>query len=446
MKKQQKNDTKQAATTADAATESTPATESTTADVTTVEETKTEEAKIEVAADNTDIEKNAIEKTDAEKIAETNTQETKNETTQADKPATEKVDAKKVDAKKVDAKKADTKKADTQPKSEIETAETIAQAECSRPGELLKTAREAKGLTQEDVARKLNFLPLYVPALENEKFEPLHSVTFIKGYLRAYARFLEIDADEVLRCFAVHHPHLVKQEVHQPIEVMKPEKNTSSWLFKLLSLVVIIALAGAIIVWWQSRTIETLPNVSNQGIQVDTLDGNTIMAPLKIDETTSVKSVEIEAKKADQLTADEVKALQVTTTDKPQDQSKVIEPATAKPVVIKEEKPVAAVKPPPAAKVPPKYINGDLAAATAGNNSLVALSFTNECWVEVKDNTGRMLHASLMQTNDQVVLEGKPPFQVVFGNGTVAKIFYAGKAFDFKSRIRSNGFASVTVE
>lgn len=425
MKKQQKNDMKQAATPADVTTESIPA------DVTTVEETKTEEAKVEVAADNTDI-----EKTDAEKIAETNTQETKNETTQADKPATEKVDAKKVDAKK----------ADTQPKSEIETAETITQAECSRPGELLKTAREAIGLTQEDVARKLNFLPLYVPALENEQFEPLHSVTFIKGYLRAYARFLEIDADEVLRCFAVHHPHLVKQEVHQPIEVMKPEKNTSSWLFKLLSLVVIIALAGAIIVWWQSRTIETLPSVSNQGIQVDTLDGNTIMAPLKIDETTSVKSVEIEAKKADQLTADEVKALQVTTTDKPQDQSKVIEPATAKPVVIKEEKPVAAVKPPPAAKVPPKYINGDLAAATAGNNSLVALSFTNECWVEVKDNTGRMLHASLMQTNDQMVLEGKPPFQVVFGNGTVAKIFYAGKAFDFKSRIRSNGFASVTVE
>lgn len=322
-----------------------------------------------------------------------------------------------------------------------QAAEKVAEVECSRPGELLKKAREAKGLTQEDVAKKLNFLPLYVPALENENFEPLHSVTFIKGYLRAYARFLEIDADEVLRCFAVHHPELTKQEIHQPVEVMKPEKNTSSWLFKLLSLIVIIALVAIIIIWWQSRSAEPLPNVSSQGIQVDTLDGNTIVAPVKMDQAPAIKPVATEPKKADQLTADEEKALQLAA-EKLQVQPAVTEQPVAKPVVVKEEQAVAA--PPP--KVPAKFISGDLAAATASNNSLVALSFTNECWVEVKDDTGRMLHASLMQADDQVVLEGKPPFRVVFGNGTVAKIFYAGQAFDFKSRIRSNGFASVTVE
>ncbi|HKM16263.1 MAG TPA: RodZ family helix-turn-helix domain-containing protein [Marinospirillum sp.] len=336
-----------------------------------------------------------------------------------------------------------------------ETAESLAKADCSRPGELLRAAREAKGLSQEEVAKKLNFLPLYVPALEDEKFEPLHSITFIKGYLRAYARFLEIDADEVLRCFVVHHPELVKQETPQSVEALKSEKNTSSMIFKLFSLLVVIALVAVIIIWWQSRSAESLPSVSNQDVQVDTLDGDTIVAPVQIEAITSIQPVAIEEKKTEQSLAIEQQpevAVVAPVLEKPAlEKPTVVKPVVAasvvkeKPLVaatVVEEKPVVNA----AAKAPVKTINGDPATVTAGNNNLVALVFSNECWVEVRDDLGRMLHASLMQADDQILLEGKPPFQVVFGNGTVAKVFYEGKNFDFSSRIRSNGYASIRVE
>lgn len=342
-------------------------------------------------------------------------------------------------------------------KQPAETAESLAKADCSRPGELLRLAREAKGLSQEDVAKKLNFLPLYVPALEDEKFEPLHSITFVKGYLRAYARFLEIDADEVLRCFAVHHPELVKQETQQPVEVMKSEKNTSSLIFKLFSLLVVIALVAVIIIWWQSRSAESLPSVSNQDVQVDTLDGNTIVAPVQTEAITAIQPVTIEEKKTEQsLALEQQPELAVVASVAAVVAPVVVAPVVEKPIVeektVVEEKPVV-VKPVvakpvvnAAPKAPVKTINGDPATVTAGNNNLVALVFTNECWVEVRDDLGRMLHASLMQADDQILLEGKPPFQVVFGNGTVAKVFYEGKNFDFSSRIRSNGYASIRVE
>ena len=321
---------------------------------------------------------------------------------------------------------------------------TVEKTDCSRPGELLKKAREAKGLSQEEVAKKLNFLPLYIPALEDEKFEPLHSVTFVKGYLRAYARFLDIDADEVLRCFAVHHPELVKQEVQQPIEVMKPEKTTSSLVFKLFSFIVVIALVAVIIVWWQSRSAEPLPNVSNQEVQVDTLDGKTIAAPVQIKAITSIQTVE---KDVENIEAPPAVEEQQTKPDATKPVA-VAKPDAVKPAPQAEPKPVAvtpaAAKPP--AKVPSKEITGDPAAVTEGNDRLVALTFSNECWVEVRDATGRMLHASLMQANDNVLLEGQPPFQAVFGNGTVAKVFYNGKAFDFSSSIRPNGYASVKIQ
>lgn len=319
-------------------------------------------------------------------------------------------------------------------------AETKVKIDCSRPGELLKKAREAKGLTQVEVAKKLNFLPIYVPALENEEFEPLHSVTFVKGYLRAYARFLGIDADEVLHCFAMHHPELATQETHNAVEVLKPEKNTSSLAFKLISLLVIVALIAIIIMWWQSRSLESLPSVSNQDVQVDTLDGNTIIAPIEVEE------IEIMAVDED--------AAQKKTTDEVTKEEKLPEPV----VEPEQPKPVAAAKPKPQPKEEPatnshlvavtaaKTITGDPAAATLGNGKLVALSFSDECWVEVRDNAGDLLHASLMQADDKILLEGQPPFRMVFGYGQAAKVFYRGEAFDFSSRIRANGYASIQVE
>lgn len=336
-------------------------------------------------------------------------------------------------------------KKETQQPLDAATLETAKETMCSRPGELLKKAREAKGLTQEEVAIKLNFLPLYVPALENENFEPLHSVTFVKGYLRAYARFLDIDADEVLRCFAVHHPDLVKQEVQQPIEVMRSEKNTSSLIFKLFSFIVIVALIAVIIMWWQSRSVESLPNVSNQEVQVDTLDGKTIAAPVQVKAIKNIPTLVKEVENTE--TSPAVEAQQVKSEPvKPEPvkpEPVVVATPVTKPTPKVEDKPITVA---PVARVPSRAISGDPAVATQGNTRLMALTFSNECWVEVRDATGRMLHASLMQANDNVLLEGKPPFQAVFGNGTVAKVFYNGKAFDFASSIRPNGYASVKIQ
>lgn len=316
--------------------------------------------------------------------------------------------------------------------------DTPAEIDCSRPGELLKKAREAKGLTQIEVANKLNFLPAYVPALENEDLTPLPSVTFIKGYLRAYARFLGIDADEVIRCFAMHHPELVAQEMQQAVEVMKPEKNTSSWVFKLFSLLILVALIAIIIIWWQSRTAEPLPSVSSQEVQVDTLDGSTIVAPVSVEKAEEALVVPTPEKQEAEI--EEERPL---VEDNPQtEEQQQAKPAVVAKPPVQESKPAAPAK--PLAKT--KVIEGDPAATTLGDDKLVALSFDGECWVEVRDESGSILHAALMQTGDKVLLEGEPPFHMVFGFGEVANVFYRGEVFDFSSRIRSNGYASIRVE
>jgi cytoskeleton protein RodZ len=305
------------------------------------------------------------------------------------------------------------------------------QVNCSRPGELLKKAREAKGLTIEEVALKLNFLPAYVPALENEQFEILHSTTFVKGYLRAYARFIGIDAEEVLRCLLTHYPEMETQEKTRPVQSLKPEKNTSSLLFKFFSLLVVLALVSIIILWWQSRSIENLPSVSNQEVKVDTLNGQTIIAPMS-------QLVTADSETETQL-SDE------TPVDEPQQQQAEPEPAPPPAVVRQQAAAPAAPTPPQAAPVRSLEPGADVAAATLGNNRLVALSFSGDCWVEVRDQSDRILHANLMRKDESIVLEGQPPFRMVFGYGHVASVYYQGKAFDFASQIRPNGYASIRV-
>lgn len=65
-------------------------------------------------------------------------------------------------------------------------------------GELLRQAREAKGLTLARVEEITKIRRRYLQALEEEDFGQLPGEVFIRGFLRNYAQALELDPDEVL--------------------------------------------------------------------------------------------------------------------------------------------------------------------------------------------------------------------------------------------------------
>lgn len=316
--------------------------------------------------------------------------------------------------------------------------DTTQQIDCCHPGALLKEAREAKGLTVEEVAQKLNFLPAYVSALENEQFDVVHSNTFVKGYLRAYARFLGIDAEEVLRCLFAHYPEMAVPEQTRPVQSLKPEKNTSSLLFKLFTLLVVVALISIIILWWQSRSTENLPGASSHEIKVETLNGQTIIAPMNQRPAEEAEA----ATPADAAAlSSEAEAQQAIT-----EPAKDLAPAPAEPTQQAAITPVAEIPAPRPAPLRTLAPGTDIAAVTQGNDRLIALSFSGDCWTEVRDQSDRMLHAGLMREGEALLLEGQPPFRMVFGYGPAVSIYYKGEAYDFTSRIRPNGYASIRVD
>ena len=66
-------------------------------------------------------------------------------------------------------------------------------------GASLKKARESKKLSIEDVAKGLYVVPSIVVALEEEAFDKIGPVVFIKGHLKNYATFLGLPAEEMLK-------------------------------------------------------------------------------------------------------------------------------------------------------------------------------------------------------------------------------------------------------
>lgn len=68
-------------------------------------------------------------------------------------------------------------------------------------GKMLKSSREAIQVRIEDAAHALHIRTRYLQALEAGRLEDLPGRAYAKGYLLAYATYLDMDKDELLRQF-----------------------------------------------------------------------------------------------------------------------------------------------------------------------------------------------------------------------------------------------------
>lgn len=65
----------------------------------------------------------------------------------------------------------------------------------------LRAAREARGESTADVAHQLRLRESYIDAIETGNFDALPGVTYAIGFLRSYARYLRLDADDLIQRF-----------------------------------------------------------------------------------------------------------------------------------------------------------------------------------------------------------------------------------------------------
>ena len=73
-------------------------------------------------------------------------------------------------------------------------------------GEEFRSAREARGLSLSDVAERLHIRSVYLAAIEDEDWRAIGAPVYVRGFMRTYARFLGLDAEDAVARFAAVAP------------------------------------------------------------------------------------------------------------------------------------------------------------------------------------------------------------------------------------------------
>lgn len=122
------------------------------------------------------------------------------------------------------------------------------------PGQLLKEAREAKNLTQRDVADRLRLRLQIIELLEADDYDSFSTPTFIKGYLRSYAKLLDTNDEEI---FAAYKKLGIKEPDTTAMQSFsrRVKHQESDNRLMLITYAVIIVVIGLVIWWWQDSDI-----------------------------------------------------------------------------------------------------------------------------------------------------------------------------------------------
>ena len=113
-------------------------------------------------------------------------------------------------------------------------------------GQRLRQAREALNLSQQDVARQLHLNVNLIQALEDNNEEALPAKTYLVGYLRSYARLLNLPADDIIEAVQLE-PQPTTTLLPENIDYRPRLRIQPVLRLVLLGILVILCLAAG---WW----------------------------------------------------------------------------------------------------------------------------------------------------------------------------------------------------
>jgi cytoskeleton protein RodZ len=294
-------------------------------------------------------------------------------------------------------------------------------------GELLRAERLAQGLSIEDVARQLRLAVRQVTALEEDDYDKLASGTFARGFIRNYAKLLQMDAVPLLQQLDQSLPPSTPQTITYQIEgVPFPSKQKSGSRSLIIAGVIILALVLLIYEIYRGNEANIASVGKQPGLSSETgAEAEEATRPAQLQSSDMTPNSE----------GGSVSAAEEATTDGKESSVPLPAPApVSSPPPAQQAAPVAAV-PQPANTVSPRSAgqsaNPVIAPPDAnGGANGIRLVFSGESWTEVKDGRGRLLLSRINPRGTEQVLQGKPPFFLTIGNAAEVKLVYNSKPVD----------------
>ena len=275
-------------------------------------------------------------------------------------------------------------------------------------GALLRAGREAAGLSVAAVAQQLKLAPRQIAALEDGDWASLPGRTFVRGFMRNYARLLRLDPDVVLSALpetaaTPSNENLSLAPTPRPIGELPADANArpsaARWAIPLALVAVV--------------TVAAVYEITRPPAEPAKL--------VMIDKKAVAAAAPRPAAAPPEATA---AAPGNATTTLPN------------PLAAGDEKSAAAndAARKPDAGLPPAGMAPPIDTA----DTPIALSFQGTSWVEIRDGAGVMILQITGNAGATQSVGGRPPFDVILGNAAAVNVSWQGRSFDTAPFTRQN--------
>lgn len=288
-------------------------------------------------------------------------------------------------------------------------------------GERLAAARTALGLGEEDVADALNLSARVIANLESQSWDSLPAPAFTRGYIRAYAKLLEIDGEELIQGYE----HIVgvadTVELELPGVGTAPRAGVGELLQRqpgtVLSGAVIAGVALMLLIVWA-----VWPSGEPERGRVDA--GRTA----ELVQAESARTTE-PARETEVARVGEATSTEATATDEPLPELEPPEPNRDAPAPEAMDS---------LATIEPTAESTRIYRLTPAGEDRIRLEFTADCWVEVTDASNLNLYGDLGRAGESLELIGASPFRILLGYAPGVVLAYNGEPVPLAGYTRNN--------
>ncbi|AMF95150.1 DUF4115 domain-containing protein [Vibrio fluvialis] len=272
-----------------------------------------------------------------------------------------------------------------------------------QPGTLLKEKREALGLTQKQVADRLRLRVTIIQNIEENNFDSDLVATFTRGYLRSYAKAVGLAEHLVLDAFEESVTPEPQEQTMQSFSKKTKREKHDSRIMTITWIILLVIIGMSSLWWWQNNEQDTLkPDQSAEAVSA-VADQAAAPATEEVQpEFNTIEPTQAEAQ-SDAQTSEEPTG----------DEMAMEDPAPA------QEEAVVESQTTPAAST---------AEATSGE--LLTMNFSSDCWVQVKDATGKTLSTGIKKAGETLNLRGQKPLQVILGAPEGVSVTFASEPVD----------------
>ena len=308
-------------------------------------------------------------------------------------------------------------------------------------GDKFRLAREALNLSLEAVSQAISLRPSILQDIENNRF--IHRSTpstFVRGYVRSYAKYLKIADSEWL--------NMIDFGDEQQNDLGKNARATSSvnqysshnrWVGYLTTLVVLVVLGMTGMWWWESHqqsnaerdnlvnsytqlsaeTPATVTNVDNVPVVTQPIS----QAENHVVESTTVEPI-VEAKPQENVVATPIVATEAAPANVLQSEMTKLngtEPVASLPESATMETTVTSSSTESAVE------NSNVSAVATKDNLYIEV--IGNCWISVKDKNRKVLAQKEYKQGDVLNFSEGEPYSLIIGAPGNVKIIYKGEAF-----------------